>query len=157
MSIVHKVEFERIKREHAEVIALLTLLAKKRQKANAGKKGQLAGVPSFDPDIIETAVANANDAYALLLIAKSEAFMRTYLDSLNVPLGAEPKLSLLIDRCRREFNKQNPKIPIRTDAAQEVHYLREQRNAYAHGYSSNVFPPIARIVNILGRFFDQLP
>ena len=83
--------------------------------------------------------------------------MRKYLDLLFVPLGPEPKLSALIDKCRKEFNKTKPKIPIQTDIANEVHNLRVQRNAYAHGYTSSAFPPVARVIIILGRFFDQLP
>lgn len=157
MSHAHKDEFERIKREHETVVTLLSSLAKKRQKAKAGRKVQFSGLPPSDPDLLEAAVATANDAYALLLMAKSEGFMRAYIDSLNIPLGAEPKLSVLIDQRRKEFNRTNPKIPMRADIAKEVHDLREQRNAYAYGYGSSVFPSVARMVIILGRFFDQLP
>lgn len=157
MSYAHKDEFDRIKREHDMVVDFLLSLVKKKAKPKAGQKGQLSALPFFDSDILEAAVATANDAYALLLMASSEGFMRAYLNSMNIPLGEEPKLSMLIDKCRKEFNKTNPKIPIRADLAQEVHDLRAQRNAYAHGYGSSTFPPIARMVTILGRFFDQLP
>jgi len=94
MSHAHKDEFERIKREHEAVVTLLSTLAKKRQKVKAGQKGQLSGLPLSDPDLLEAAVATANDAYALLLMARSEGFMRAYIDSLGIPLGAEPKLIL---------------------------------------------------------------
>lgn len=157
MSHAHKDEFERIRREHEAVVALLASLVKKKQKAKAGQKGPFSGLPFFDPDLLEAAVATANDAYALLLMAKSEGFMRAYIASLGIAVGAEPKLSVLIDRCRKEFNRTKPKIPMRADIAREVHDLREQRNEYAHGYGSSVFPPVARMVTTLGRFFDQLP
>lgn len=111
----------------------------------------------MDTDIAEAAIATANDAYALLLIARCEGFMRDYLVSLGIVLEREPKLSSLIDRTRKLFNQSGPRIPIRRDTTQDVHDLREQRNAYAHGYGSSVFPPVARMTVILGRFFDQLP
>ena len=111
----------------------------------------------MDTDIAEAAIATANDAYALLLIARCEGFMRDYLVSLGIVLEREPKLSSLIDRTRKLFNQSGPRIPIRRDTTQDVHDLREQRNAYAHGYGSSVFPPVAGMTVILGRFFDQLP
>jgi|GEM_PF-5325674 len=154
MSDAHKNEFERIKREHDTVVSLLSFHAKKSQKA---KKGQFSGLPFFAPDIIQAAVATANDAYALLLMARSEGFMRTYIDSQGILLRVEPTLNVLIDKCRKEFNNTDPMIPIRPNIAQDVHDLRVQRNAYAHGYGSSVFPPVARMVIILGKFFDQLP
>ena len=157
MSHAHKDEFERIKREYETVVSLLAAVAKKSQKAATGRHTQFVGLPIVDADLLQSAAATANDAYALLLMARSEGFMRAYIHSQNIPVGAEPKLSVLIDKCRKEFNKTNPKIPIRAGIAEEVHDLREQRNAYAHGYGSKVFPPVARMVTILGRFFDQLP
>src|SRR5579862_9040824 len=109
MSHAHKDEFERIKREHEMVVSLLSSLAKKTKKSKVGQKDRNFGLPFFDPDLLEAAVATANDAYALLLMARAEGFMRSYIDSLGIPLGAEPKLSVLIDKCRKEFNKTSPR------------------------------------------------
>lgn len=157
MSHVHLDEFDRIKREHAEVVRLLSSFARKGQKKKPGQKSSLSDLPAFDPIPIEAAIATANDAYALLLIATAERFMRAYLTSQGIPVGAEPKLSTLIDRCRKEFNKTNPRAPIRISDANEVQDLRRQRNEYAHSYGASVFPTIGRVVTILGRFFAPLP
>lgn len=156
MSYAHKNEFERIKLEHEAVVALLTAAARHKRR-KAGIKSVDDPAAAMDTDIAEAAIATANDAYALLLIARCEGFMRDYLVSLGIVLEREPKLSSLIDRTRKLFNQSGPRIPIRRDTTQDVHDLREQRNAYAHGYGSSVFPPVARMTVILGRFFDQLP
>lgn len=156
MSYAHKNEFERIKLEHEAVVALLTSAARHKRR-KAGIKSVDDPAAAMDTDIAEAAIATANDAYALLLIARCEGFMRDYLVSLGIVLEREPKLSSLIDRTRKLFNQSGPRIPIRRDTTQDVHDLREQRNAYAHGYGSSVFPPVARMTVILGRFFDQLP
>ena len=157
MSQFHKEEFNRVRREYGQVVTLLTSFANKPPQTRAGQKGAGSKLPVYDTYLLQTAIATANSAYALLLIAKAEAFMRAYLDALSISLGPEPKLSMLIDKCRKEFNNTKPKIPISADSANNVHDLREQRNTYAHVYASSVFPPVARIVVILGRFFDQLP
>lgn len=154
MSHAHKDEFERIRLEHDVVVSFLTSEVRKSQKAKSSK---LPLSKQALQDNLEASIATANDAYALLLIATAEGFMRSYIDSLGIPLGSEPKLSVLIDRCRKEFKKTEPKIPIRTDIAEEVHDLRKQRNEYAHGYGSGRFPSVGRMVTTLGRFFDQLP
>ena len=156
MSSAHKNEFERIKLEHEAVVALLAAAAR-RTRRRAGSKLADDPVAAMDTDIAEAAIATANDAYALLLMARCEGVMRDYLVSLGIVQEREPKLSSLIDRTRKQFNQSGPRIPIRQDAAQDVHDLREQRNAYAHGYGSIVFLPVARMTVILGRFFDQLP
>lgn len=57
MSYLHHNEFERIKREHEEVVALLSALAEKSRKAKTGQKDKLAGLPSFDATRIESAIA----------------------------------------------------------------------------------------------------
>ena len=62
MSRAHKDEFERIKREYEAVVAHLASLVKKRQKGHTSRS------PLFDPDLLEAAIATANDAYALLMI-----------------------------------------------------------------------------------------
>ncbi len=157
MSQAHKNELLRIKNEYEEVAKLLSSLAQTKQKPSSLRKGQFSTLPHFDRNFLESAKATADDAYALILIAKSEGFMRDYLRSLNILLGSEPKLSVLIDKCRKEFNKTEPKIRIQRENAQAMHDLREQRNSYAHGYGSNIFPPIGKIVYVLGNFFDQLP
>ncbi|HLV81712.1 MAG TPA: hypothetical protein VKT32_15605 [Chthonomonadaceae bacterium] len=76
MSHVHLDEFDRIKREHPEVVRLLSSLARKGRKKKPGQKSSLTDLPAFDPIHIEAAIATANDAYALLLIATAERFMR---------------------------------------------------------------------------------
>ena len=83
--------------------------------------------------------------------------MRASLASLNVPLSESPGLNTLIDSCRSVFNKTNPNILITAAIAQQIHDLRKQRNAYARGNGSTGFPSVARMVIILGRFFDLLP
>lgn len=156
MSYKHKSEFERIKREHKAVVDLLSAAVRRRTR-KPGSRVVDDPVAAMDSEVAESAKATANDAYALLLMARCEGFMRAYLTTLGIPLEGEPKLSTLIDRTRKEFNRSNPKIPIRSDIAAAVHDLREQRNAYAHGHGSNVFPPLGIMVATLGRFFDQLP
>lgn len=127
MSYAHKNEFERIKSEYEAVISLLAFHAKEGQKIKKGRKIRLSGMSLHNPEILEAAAMNANDAYALLLIARAEGFMRVYLNSVNTPLSAEPKLSTLIDKCRKEFNNTKSKIPIHSDIVKALHDLREQR------------------------------
>jgi len=156
VSYAHKNEFARILQEYEAVASLLSA-AVRRRKRKPGTKMLDDPVAAMDSAVAEAAITTANDAYALLLMARCEGYMREYLMSLGVPLDREPKLSTLIDRTRKEFNRSNPRIPIRPDIAAAVHDLREQRNAYAHGHGTNVFPPVDAMVVTLGRFFDQLP
>ena len=82
MSAKHKSDFERIKREYQEVVAVLTYLANRRFKA--GELKRLQGLPSFELYRLEAAVASLNDACALLLLTKSEGFLREYISSLGL-------------------------------------------------------------------------
>ena len=154
MSAAHKEEFERIKRENRIVIDLLRFAAEKSRQGKIGRHPILSGIPSVDPMVIEAAIDTANDAYALLLIATAERFLRGYL---NVPLNERPDLNALIHKCRKEFNKTGPEKPIRPDSVRDINDLREKRNLYAHGRASSVFPSIGRVAEVLGRFFDSLP
>jgi hypothetical protein len=157
VSELHKQTFDNIKREHEEVVRLLASLAHKAHNRKSQRKGALSVLPAFDPARIEAAVARAGDAYAMLLVATAEGFLRAYMTSLSILPGARPGLSALIDRCRKEFNKSKPKVPIRATDAGELHDLCNQRNEYAHGYGASVFPSIGRVVTILVRFFAPLP
>ena len=113
--------------------------------------------PNIDPDNIESALATANDAYALLLIATAERFLRDYLTSQSIALPDDPKLDSLINQSRKVFNKKGPSIPMRLIDVQDMHRLREMRNAYAHGQRRSVFPSVRKVTEMLGRFFDYLP
>jgi hypothetical protein len=157
VSEVHKYKLDEIRREHAEVEALLTFAAQKGQDVSAGAMMKVTGFPAYNAAKIQTAAANANDAYALLMIATAEGFMRAYLDSVGIDYGPEPKLNTLIDRCRREFNLSNPRIKIRIIDADRVHDLRRQRNSYSHGYGTQVFPTVSSVFMTLGRFFANMP
>jgi hypothetical protein len=77
MSDAHKDAFESIKDEHRVVTDLLKYASEKSRKAKTGRNPTLSSLPSVDPTLIETAIATANDAYALLLIATAEKFGRT--------------------------------------------------------------------------------
>jgi len=156
VSEAHKNKFDKIRREHAEVEALLTFAAQKGKNVNAGDMTSVTGFPAYDAATIQTA-ANANDAYALLMVATAEGFMRGYLDSIGIDYGPEPKLNTLIDRCRKEFNKTNPRIKIRVMDAEKVHDLRRHRNSYSHGYGMRVFPTVPSVFMTLGRFFANIP
>jgi hypothetical protein len=149
MSKVHEEAFDRIKQEYRDVISGLEVAAKIR------KRGQ-RGNPRFDPLGIEPAINTAGDAYALLLIATAEAFMREHLVSAGKRLPDEPKLSTLIDMCRKEHNRDHPASKIPREYAQELHNLRVQRNQYAHGQGTAVFPSVARVAATLGRFFHNI-
>jgi hypothetical protein len=160
MSHAHTDKFERIKREHGVVVSLLKSSLENRKGAKSRQKAQFHGLSLKDEDIqdhLETAAATANDAYALLLMATSEGFLRAYIDSLGINLGSEPKLRMLIDKCCKEFKKRNPQIPIRSETIREVRDLCVQRNEYAHGHRLGGFPSIGSMVTTLGRFFDQFP
>jgi len=154
MSHAHKDEFERIRLEHDVVVSFLTSEVRKSQKAKSSK---LPLSKQALQDNLEASIATANDAYALLLMATSEGFMRAYIDSLGINLGKEPKLRMLIDKCCKEFKKTNPQIPIYSETIRQVRDLCVQRNEYAHGHRLGGFPSIGSMVTTLGRFFDQLP
>ena len=107
----------------------------------------------MDLDLIESAITTADDSYALLLLAKSESFMRTYLSNMNITYIREPSLGVLIDRCVKEFNMRNRPSQIYPNTVSQMQKLREQRNNYAHGHGSKVFSDVSTMVKILGRFF----
>ncbi len=156
MSYRHQNSFDAIAREHDQVAKLLSALARKGRKTRTGSKGKLAALPSFDPVIIEAAIVTADDAYALLLIATAEGFMREYLTLMRVRVGDEPSLNTLINKCRKEFNKTKPKVKITPDTEIDLHNLREQRNRYAHGLGTSAFPAVAQVVRILQKFFKDI-
>ena len=150
MSYTHQNELARIEGEFDDVKGLL------ESYASAGK-GAKKRRRNIDPDNIESALATANDAYALLLIATAERFLRDYLTSQSIALPADPRLDSLINQARKVFNKTEPSIPIRLIDVQDMHRLREMRNAYAHGQRRSVFPSVRKVTEMLGRFFDYLP
>jgi hypothetical protein len=157
MSVAHNNTFERIRIEHEEVVRLLREQARSGGARPARRKDPSTGLPTPRNIVLEGAVASANDAYALLLIATAEGFMRAYLAALGVPLGREPKLNTLIDKCRKECNARSGGTSIHQSTAAEVHSLRDQRNNYAHGVASAVFPTVPRVAMVLARFFDRIP
>ena len=150
MSYAHQNEFTRIEGEFEDVKELL------ESYASAGKHAKKR-LRNIDLDNINSALATANDAYALLLIATAERFLRDYLTSQNIPLSDDPKLDRLINQSRRVFNRTGPRNPIRLNDVQDMHYLREMRDAYAHGQRRSVFPSCKKVATMLGRFFDHLP
>jgi hypothetical protein len=157
MSAAHTDAFERIKVEHEEVIKALRLAALHSQGRLGHRKDRSSGSPLSRHDLLESAILTADDAYALLLIATAERFMRAYLRSVSVDLPSEPKFSNLIDQCVKQFNSCDPRIPIRSEYAADLHNLRAQRNEYAHGHGASVFPTIGRVAMMLGRFFKEFP
>jgi len=157
MSQAHKDAFERVKLEHEAVASLLRTAAQDKRGTTSHRKDPSTGSPLQDQAILETAAITANDAYALLLLAKAEGFMRTYLTGQGIQLPPAPKLANLIDRCFKECNLRDPANKIHANVASEFQVLRIQRNTYAHGHGSSVFPSVGRIVNVLGRFFNDLP
>jgi hypothetical protein len=157
MSNAHQEEFKRIKLEHALVVAALRSAISEHRRNPKGRNSILSAFPGSDSMQIEAAIGTSNDAYALVLMATAERFMRAYLANQGIVLGDKPQLDVLMRRCCKEFNKTNPRIPIHPDAVREMDDLRKMRNEYAHGQSISVFPTVGRVAAILGRFFDQLP
>ena len=157
MSQRHQDRFDTIKDEHEQVTGLLSALARKGTKTGLGRRGRLSPLPPFSPAALQAAVGTANDAYALLLIATAERFLREYLASLGIAFPNDRQLHTLINKARKEFNGTNPRVPIAQAAADDFHNLRVQRNAYAHGHGPAGFPTVPRIVSIPGRFFHGIP
>ncbi len=158
MSYIHINELLRIQKEHRAIVDILNSFNKKQ--TTPGKlKPTTAKMSVLDADGVGSAINSINDAYALLLIAAAERFMRQYLQSLNLnsPIGSELKLSALIEKRRKELNKSKPRITIKPDEVRQMQNLRIQRNMYAHGDRLSVFPAINQIVQTLGIFFDKLP
>jgi hypothetical protein len=77
----HDTAFAGIRQEHDDVVAALKEVGRR-------KKRGAPGFPGFDPLRLEAAIATAGDAYALLLIATGEAFLREYLASVG---GRHPR------------------------------------------------------------------
>ena len=58
--------------------------------AQAKPKRGAPGNPGYDSARLDEAIVTLGDAYALLLIATAEAFLREYLTSLPVTIVDEP-------------------------------------------------------------------
>jgi|SRR5438067_1355598 hypothetical protein len=150
MSQRHADAFRAIRREHDDVVVAL-------MRANRGRKRGAPGVPAYDPQRLEAAIATAGDAYALLLIATAEGFLRGYLRSIGISIPAEPRLSRLIDQSFRELNHRSTGIQIRPADRQAMHELRASRNRYAHGHGTSVFPTVPRVEETVSRFLSPFP
>lgn len=150
MSARHDETFRATRREHDDAMAALKL-------AQRGRKKGTPGLPACDPARLDAAIATAGDAYALLLIATAESLLREYLVSVNVQLGAEPKLSTLIDKAYKEMNLRTTGVKLRPDEKATMHNLRESRNAYAHGNGRSVFPSVPRVESVVSKFFNPFP
>jgi len=150
MSERHDEVFRAIRLEHADAVAAL-------KKAKEGKKRGAFGVPAYDPARLEAAIATADDAYALLLIANAEAYLREYLVFLRIGIGEEPRLSMLIDKSTKEINHRSIGIQIRPADKIPMHNLRVSRNTYAHGHGRNVFPSVPKVEAIVSRFLSPFP
>ena len=120
------------------------------------KKGS-PGLPQYDPARLQAAIATAGDAYALLLIATTEAFLREYLTNIAIPIGDEPKLATLIDRSVKALNARSGRTAVRADEKLSMHSLRVARNAFAHGHGRSVFPSVPKVQEIVSRFFGPFP
>jgi len=154
LSARHNAAFELVRLEHDSVVSGLALLSK-------SKKSGAPGNPNFSRDRVEAGIASAGDAYALLLIAVGEGFMREYLVLAGVRIGEEPKLSSLIDQSVKQLcdgmSKQQKRAQRNMIDVPAVHSLRQNRNDYAHGHERNVFPSIGKVESILGKFFGPFP
>lgn len=152
MSARHDEAFRAIRREHAAAVAALKL-------AQGSQRRGAPGFPGYDPARLDAAIATAGDAYALLLIATAEAFLREYLLAIVVNLGAETKLSVLIDKAAKELNLRTAGVKLRPDGRAAMHSLRVGRNAYAHGHGHgrSVFPSVPRVESIVSKFLSPFP
>ncbi len=150
MSARHDAAFRAIRREHDDAVAALKL-------ALGGTKKGTPGLPGYNPARLDAAIATAGDAYALLLIASAEAFLRDYLLSIGVDLGAEPKLSTLIDKATKELNLRTTGVKLRPEDRVSMHSLRTSRNEYAHGHGRSVFPSVPRVESVVSKFFSPFP
>jgi hypothetical protein len=150
VSVRHSEAFRTIRGEYETVAAAL------RQAQKSKKKG-LSGVPDYDPARLDSALSTAGDAYALLLIATAEGFLRDYLLSLQLPIGPEPKLSTLIDKAYKELNQRASGVKLRSEDRLAMHNLRQGRNQYTHGYRLSVFPSVAKVETVLAKFMSPFP
>lgn len=150
MSHRHGDAFRAIRREYDDVVAALKL-------ASQSTKRGAPGAPGYDPIRLEAAIATAGDAYCLLLIATAEAFLRDYLGGIGIAVGAEPKLSTLIDKSAKEFNCRSVGFRIRADDRSLMHDLRVSRNEYAHGHGRSVFASVPKVESVVSKFLAQFP
>ncbi|MFN3649300.1 MAG: hypothetical protein ACK47B_06930 [Armatimonadota bacterium] len=145
MSQRHQAAFKAIRREYDDVVAALNSAAREKKRGTPG-------VPHYDPERLAAAIATAGDAYALLLIATAEGYLREYLLSIGISLGSEPKLSTLISKSYKEINQRTSSVQLRPSERQEMDDLRVCRNRYAHGHGREVFPSVPRVEGIVSRF-----
>ena len=150
MSDHHHDVFTAIRREYDDVLVAL------RNALRSEKRGA-PGNPAYDPKRLTGAIETAEDAYSLLLIATAEGFLRQYLQSLNVDVGNEPKLSMLIDKSFKELNERSSGIQLHPDVRREMHDLRAMRNHYAHGHGTGSFLPVAVVQRVVSRFLSPFP
>ena len=125
--------------------------------AQAKLKKGTPGNPGYDPARLDEAIVTMGDAYALLLIATAEAFLREYLTSLPVAIGELPKLDMLINKSVRELNARSVGTQVRSDDKLPMHNLRVARNTFAHGHGRSVFPSVGRVQGIVSKFFGPFP
>jgi hypothetical protein len=140
-----------IRLEHADVVTALS-------KMSESKKRGAAGNPSYHPWRLGAAIATAGDAYALLLIATAEAFLREYLAAVGaISVAAEPTLGTVINRAAKELNSRTGRHVIRPADKIPIDDLRAKRNAYAHGHGRSVFPSVPKVEETLCKFLDPFP
>jgi len=140
-----------VRLEHADVVTAL-------RRLSDNKKRGAPGNPSYDPLRLDAAIATADDAYALLLIATAEAFLREYLVSIGaISINAEPTLSTVINRATKELNSRTARRAIFPADKIPIDDLRAKRNAYAHGHGRSVFPSVPKVESILCKFLDPFP
>jgi hypothetical protein len=150
MSQRHDEAFEEIRREYDDVVVALTA-------ASRGTKRGAPGVPAFDPKRLEPAIVTAGDAYALLLIATAEGYLRQYLQSVGAAVRDDAGLSQLIDQSAAELNRQLNRTQLRPRDRDPMHLLRVTRNEYAHGHRTGGFPSVPTVQAIVSRFLHPFP
>jgi hypothetical protein len=150
MSQHHADALRTIRREHDDVVAAL-------KQVSGNKNRGAPGVPAFDPTRLEAAIATAGDAYALLLIAATEGFLREYLDGVGVVYGERAGLIELVDRAARELNARSTLFRLRPDERAPMRSLAASRNQYAHGRRTGVFPTVPRVEAAVSRFLHPYP
>lgn len=127
------------------------------KEASRSKKRGAPGVPHFDPRRLELAIATAGDAYALLLIATAEGFLRQYLKSVSVRVRDDAGLSQLVDQAARELNRRSTGVRLRPADREPMHVLRLSRNEYTHGHRTGVSPSVPRVQAVPARFLHPFP
>lgn len=150
MSQRHDEALRAVLREHDDVVWTL------REASQIMRRGA-PGRPNFDSERLQTAIVTAGDAYALLLIATAEGFLREYLLGIGIDIGREPKLRRLIEQSYRELNRSSTGATLHPQARGEMYDLCANRNSYAHGRGRNVFPTVARVQVILSKYLHRFP